>query len=97
MFNRDNFPWEVKTQFLQGTDTRTIRKLVEKTLESPDSNKRQNRGRRALTKQFKHTIGEYIFFNGQGYMRRVPIKTLKFVYKRKRNGNVVYITAYPLL
>ena len=90
-------PRRVKTQFLQGTNLRTIRKLVKKTLKSPDGKKKQDRGKRALTKQFRHTIGEYVFFNYQGYIRRIPIKTLKLVYKPKRNGEVdVFITAYPL-
>lgn len=92
-----NYPRKVKTQFLHGTSLRTIQELVRKTLESPDSRKKQDRGKRALTKQFKHTIGEYVFFNYQGYIRRIPIKTLKLVYKPKRNGEVdVFITAYPL-
>ena len=87
----------MKTQFLHGTSLRTIQELVRKTLESPDSRKKQDRGKRALTKQFKHTIGEYVFFNYQGYIRRIPIKTLKLVYKPKRNGeDDVFITAYPL-
>lgn len=87
----------MKTQFLHGTNLRTIQKLVKKTLKSPDSKKKQDRGKRALTKQFRHTIGEYVFFNYQGYIRRIPIKTLKLVYKPKRNGeDDVFITAYPL-
>lgn len=98
-FNHDNYnyPRRVKTQFLHGTSLRTIQKLVRKTLKSPDGRKNQDRGKRALTKQFKHTIGEYVFFNYQGYIRRIPIKTLKLVYKPKRNGeDDVFITAYPL-
>lgn len=98
-FNHDNYnyPRRVKTQFLPGTNLRTIQKLVKKTLKSPDSKKKQDRGKRALTKQFRHTIGEYVFFNYQGYIRRIPIKTLKLVYKPKRNGeDDVFITAYPL-
>lgn len=98
-FNHDNnnYPRRVKTQFLHRTSLRTIQKLVRKTLKSPDSRKNQDRGKRALTKQFKHTIGEYVFFNYQGYIRRIPIKTLKLVYKPKRNGeDDVFITAYPL-
>lgn len=98
-FNHDNYnyPRRVKTQFLHGTNLRTIQKLVKKTLKFPDSKKKQDRGKRALTKQFKHTVGEYVFFNHQGYIRRIPIKTLKLVYKPKRNGeDDVFITAYPL-
>ena len=98
-FNHDNYnyPRRVKTQFLHGTNLRTIQKLVKKTLIFPDSKKKQDRGKRALTKQFRHTVGEYVFFNHQGYIRRIPIKTLKLVYKPKRNGeDDVFITAYPL-
>ena len=92
-----NYTPRVKTQFLHGTSLRTIQELVRETLESPDSREEQDRGKTALTKQFRYIIGEYVFFNHQGYIRRIPIKTLKLVYKAKRNGEVdVFITAYPL-
>ena len=95
-FNHDNYPQRIKTQFLPRTNLRTIWHLVKKTWKSPDSKEKQNHGRRALIKQFKHPIGEYVFFNKQGCIRTIPIGTLKLVYERKRNGDVVFITAYPL-
>ena len=95
-YNHDNWPRRIKTQFLAGTKLREIWQYVQRTWKCPDFKKKQNDGRRVLIKKFSHPLGEYFFFDHEGKLRSISIYTLKVVYDRNWNGNVVYITAYPL-
>lgn len=87
----------VKTQYLSGTDLPTIQEYVQRTWESPDFIRVQKRDkRRVLIKDFGHPIGKRVFFDSNGQRSAILISTLKVVYTRNSDGNVVFITAYPL-
>ena len=95
-YNHDNWSRRIKTQFLSGTKLREIWQYVQRTWKCPDFRKKQKGGRRVLIKKFNHPLGEYSFFDREGKLQSISIYTLKVVYDRNWNGNVVYITAYPL-
>ena len=50
-----------------------------------------------MYKDFADPVGEFFYFDKEGNLLSILIYTLKLVYDREGNGNVVFITAYPKL
>ena len=69
---------------------------MQRTWESPHIIRVQrDDGRRVLIKEFRHPVGKLVFFDSNGRLSTILIYTLKVVYTRNNDGNVVFITAYP--
>lgn len=96
-YNDDHYPDSIKTQFVFGSTRDTIWEKILDTWYSPDFRQYQEDGRRRVYKDFADPVGEFFYFDKEGNLLSILIYTLKLVYDRDWNGNVVFITAYPKL
>lgn len=94
-YNDDNYPDNIKTQFVFGSTRDTIWKKVLDAWYSPDFREYQGDGRRRVYKDFADPVGELFDFDKEGNLLSTLIYTLTLVYDRDWHGNVVFITAYP--